>query len=266
MAYGLDSATRLYGITELQTKKPMDKIVDWFTSQTGQSLLEQERLAFDRFSHQIFGFQLVQIGVLDEANPMMTQTSIKQQVLLDRIHREGMENYLVADTDHLPVLTDSIDAVLLPHTLDFCVDPQQVLKEVERILIPEGRLIISGFNPVSLWGITRRLKRSRSPVPWSGHFVSYTRLHDWLSLLGFDVEYTEVIFFKPPLENPAVMKKLDFLDKLGPRLWPRFGSVYMIRAVKRVSRLTPIQPVWKRRPRLLSHVVEPSTRGMSRHH
>ena len=250
----------------MQTKKPHDEIVDWFSSQTGQSLLEQERQAFDRFTNQIFGFQQVQIGLLDEDSPMMADTPIKQQVLLDRQPRKGLQNYLVADSDHLPVLTESIDAVLLPHTLDFCVDPQQVLKEVERILIPEGKVVLSGFNPTSLWGMARRLKRTRRSVPWSGHFVSYTRLHDWLSLLGFDVEYTEVIFFKPPVDNQAIMNKLEFLEKIGPRLWPRFGSVYFIKAVKRVSTLTPIKPIWKRRPKLLSHVVEPTTRGLNRNH
>jgi ubiquinone/menaquinone biosynthesis C-methylase UbiE len=175
-----------------------------------------------------------------------------------------MKNYLVGEPGKLPVLTDGIDAVLLPHTLDFCLDPQKVLLEVERVLIPEGKVIISGFNPVSLWGVVKTLKRKKTRVPWNAHFVSYTRLHDWLSLLGFDVEQTEVMMFRPPLENKAMMDKLEFMETTGSRVWPRFGGVYLIKAVKRVSTLTPIKPMWKRRPRLLSHVVEPTTRGFNR--
>jgi hypothetical protein len=60
------------------------------------------------------------------------------------------------------------------------------------------------------------------------------------------------------------MQKLEFMEKLGSRLWPRFGGIYLIRAVKRVSTLTPVDSLWKRRPRLLSQVVEPTTRGVNR--
>jgi len=239
-------------------------VIDWFATDTGTSILAEEREAFARLAEQLFGFQLLQLGLLEREKPMLVDTGIKTQTLVGNFFSQSWENYLVAENDNLPVLTDSIDAVLLPHTLDFCLDPQKVLLEAERVLIPEGRLIISGFNPFSLWGIVKTIKRKSSAVPMNAHFVSYTRLHDWLSLLGFDVEKTEVLMFRPPLESTGVMHKLEFMEKLGSRIWPRFGGVYLIRAVKRVSTLTPIVPVWKRRPRLLSQVVEPSTRGVNR--
>lgn len=239
-------------------------IIDWFATNTGAGILAREREAFARLSEQLFGFQLLQLGVLDRYNPMLVDTRVKKQTLVDAFAFPAWKNYLVAENDNLPILSDSIDAVLLPHTLDFCVDPQKVLLEAERVLIPEGRLIISGFNPFSLWGIVKTIKRKSTTVPMNAHFVSYTRLHDWLSLLGFDVERTEVLMFRPPLESPGLMQKLEFLETLGSRIWPRFGGVYLIRAVKRVSTLTPVDPVWKRRPRLLSQVVEPSTRGVNR--
>ena len=241
-----------------------EQLVDWFATQTGQLVLAQEKAIFEHLTGQVFGFQLLQLGLLDKDSPFLVNSRIQRQTVIGQTLYSGMHNYLAADIENLPILSDSIDALLLPHTLDFCRDPQQVLREVERVLVPEGRIVLSGFNPVSLWGMVGRFKRQKSSVPWNGHFVSYTRLHDWLSLLGFDVEETGVCMFRPPLENKKVMTRLEFLEKAGPRLWPRLGSVYMIRAVKRVSTLTPVKPIWKRRPRLLSQVVEPTTRGVNR--
>lgn len=247
-----------------QTKPLSDELIDWFATETGHLLLKQEQAAFERLTSQIFGFQLLQLGILDNNSPIIVNTRVQRETLIGEQSQPGMHNYLAADHQSLPILSDSIDAVLLPHTLDFCRDPQQVLREVERVLVAEGKIVISGFNPVSLWGMLAKLKRNTSQVPWNGHFVSYTRLHDWLLLLGFDVEETEVFMFRPPMESSKIMQKLEFLEKIGPRLWPRLGSVYMIKAVKRVSTLTPVKPIWKRRPRLLSHVAEPTTRGVNR--
>ena len=236
----------------------------WFNSETGELLRQYEIRAFERLTEQLFGFQLLQLGVLDELRPMLVDTQIKHQTLIGPDRQNDWQNYMVACADHLPVKSDSVDAVLLPHTLDVSIDPQKVLLEVERVLIPEGRIVLSGFNPFSLWGMVKPIKRKSASVPLQGHFVSYTRLHDWLSLLGFDVEASEVMMFRPPMQSISMMHKLEFMEKLGARLWPRFGGVYMIRAVKRVSTLTPVEPVWKKRPRLLSHVTEPTTRGMNR--
>jgi len=245
------------------TKDLQSQVSEWFSSQNGQYLLEKERQAFNRLCSRVFGFHLLQIGWLDDNQPMLVDSPLQQQILLGQSQFNEVQNYIVADGEQLPVLTDSIDAVLLPHTLDFSNDPQNVLREVERVLIPEGRVILTGFNPVSFWGLQRHFKKkSGQSIPWQGHFVSYTRLHDWLSLLGLDVEQTEVTFYRPYLEKQSFMKRLEFLEKLGSRFWPGFGSVYMIKAVKRVSRLTPIKPTWKRRPRLLANVVEPSTRSL----
>ncbi len=251
----------------MYSKDRQAQISEWFTSQTGQDLLHLEKQGFERLSAQIFGYHLLQIGWLEEDCPMLVDSKLQHQILIGKRVKPGMQNFIAANSAQLPVMTDSVDAVLLPHTLDFSTDPQNVLREVERILIPEGRLIISGFNPISLWGVQRAFKRKAAKeVPWLGHFVSYTRLHDWLSLLGFDVEQTEVAFFRPLLQKSPLMKKLEFMEKMGTRFWPGFGSVYMIKAVKRVSRLTPVKPIWKRRPRLLANVVETTSRGYNSRH
>jgi ubiquinone/menaquinone biosynthesis C-methylase UbiE len=163
---------------------------------------------------------------------------------------------VIAEPQHLPVASDSVDAVILPHTLDFASNPHQVLREVERALIPEGRVIIIGFNPFSLWGLWRLFGRWRGAVPWCANFVSYPRLNDWLTLMGFDVERADVMEFRPPTRA----SRLESVERVGRRVWPMLAGIYAVRAVKRVSRVTPLQPRWARLRALQPRPVEPTVR------
>ena len=173
------------------------------------------------------------------------------------------ESCMVGDPLNLPVASDSIDAVLLSHTLDFSKNPHQLLREVERVLIPEGNVIIIGFNPWSLWGLWQLFRLRSKKVPWCGHFISSWRIHDWLSLLGFEVKVDEALMFRPPLQHRGLMQKFDFLERIGGRFWSPLSGVYVILAVKRVSRLTPIKPAWKLRPRVIrGRAVEPTANNI----
>jgi SAM-dependent methyltransferase len=162
----------------------------------------------------------------------------------------------------LPIATDSVDVVFLPHVLDFVADPHQLLRETERILIPEGRLLVFGLNPWGLWGLWKLLRQRSGKLPWCGQFVSQRRLNDWLSLLGFEVEVNEPVMFRPPLHNETVMNNLEFLERLGRRLWPALSNGYVVQAVRRVSNLTPVEPGWKKRPAVFAGgAIEPSARS-----
>lgn len=133
----------------------------------------------------------------------------------------------------------------MPHTLEASPDAHQTLREAERVLRPEGRLLITGFNPVSLWGAARRISRIqiRTPLPWRSplmdalrqqEWVGYWRLRDWLRLLNFEVEGARFGCYVPPVASAAWLRRLGWLEPLGDRWWPVFGSVYALMAVKRV--------------------------------
>lgn len=126
-------------------------------------------------------------------------------------------------------------------------------------------MIIVGFNPWSLWGLWQLFRLRSKKVPWCGHFISAWRMHDWLSLLGFQVKSEQPLMFRPPLQHPGLMQRLQFLERVGARLWPPLSGVYMMLAVKRVSRLTPIKPVWKLAARSLRGSVAESTTHRVRH-
>ncbi len=166
---------------------------------------------------------------------------------------------LYAGADALPMASDSIDVIVLPHTLEFETDPHQVIREAERVLIPEGHVVILGFNPWSLWGLWRLFLRRGSYPPWCGNFRGLTRIKDWLALLGFDNIEEQGYFFRPPLQNVRVMQKLGFMENVGARWWPGLAGCYVLLAKKRVATLTPIKPSW-RRSRLVNAggIVEPT--------
>ena len=151
---------------------------------------------------------------------------------------------LLCEYDALPFPNASIDLVVLPHTLELARDPHQTLREVERVLVPEGRLVISGFNPVSLWGLRQRAGRLRRGLalgadsglylPSSGDFIGYWRLRDWLRLLSFEVETGQFGCWRPPFKTESWLQRFAWMDRIGDRWWPVLGSLYFLVATKRV--------------------------------
>ena len=234
---------------------------DWFAGDAGRGLMAAEQALLERLAEGLFGYYLVDVQGVGGLAPF-AECPVRHKLRLAAVpaHEPAGSVDIVAQGEQLPLRSDAIDAVVLHHALDFSVDPHQVLREVERVLIAEGRVLIVGFNPLSLWGLWRLALRWRGSVPWCGHFLSYRRVADWLGLLGFDIEYTDVAAFVPPL--PAQWeRRLGLVERLGRRVLPMFGGVYVIRAVKRVSTITPVKLRW-RGLRVLSPagVIEPSAR------
>jgi len=233
--------------------------IDWCSSQPGSRVAAYEREALGDMLTDLFGYQLVQVGELGSDAQHLDCCPVRFKTLISHRAVPAAQDVIVAEPAQLPIDADSIDAMVLVHTLDFSRDPHQVLREVERVLIPAGRLIVIGFNPFSLWGLWRLFGRRQGAVPWCGHFVSYPRLNDWLSLLGFGIEGVDVMEFRPP----TCGGQMDTFERLGRRFWPMLAGVYMVRAVKRVSRITPIRPRWSGLRALGSRAIEPSVRGVS---
>jgi SAM-dependent methyltransferase len=235
-------------------------IQEWFNSQLGESLAAQESAYLQQHISAMFGYHVVQVGHLKQDEDLLQACPARNRVLMGLgSTAQGVD--LQAEPARLPFDGDSVDGVLLPHTLDFSADPHQVLREVERILIPEGKLLISGFNPWSLWGGVRLFRLRSSTPPWCGHFFSSRRVLDWLSLLGFDLVKIHYLNFRPPIQRSGVMQKLQILERIGENLYPNFGGVYIILAVKRVVTLTRIRPRWSVKKRVLPTAAEPTIRN-----
>lgn len=221
-------------------------------------LIDAEKQELDELLQRLFGFHILQIGSVTHTN-LLTKSKISHRVIADLgVKDETSQPSVYAYGDALPIATDSVDVALLHHTLEFEKDPHSVLREVDRILIPDGHIVIVGFNPWSFWGMRRVLRRRRCSPPWCGRFFSLVRVRDWMALLGFDVIEVRHRFFRPPIKRAGLMRRLAFMDRVGQRLCPHMAAVYIVVAKKRISTLTPIKPRWRPRRRVVSGVVEPT--------
>jgi SAM-dependent methyltransferase len=237
----------------------------WYRSPLGALVAEQEAQALRALVEDLFGYHLIQVGEVGPDDGHLRDCPIRHKAVLSVSgeHAYGASGAVVEDF-RLPLATDSIDAVIYPHVLEFSADPYQMLREADRVLIPGGRLVVCGFNPVSLCGLRRWLPGARKRVPWSGRFLGHSRLEDWMSLMGLEIERTEVCLFRPPVARAGMLRRFAFLDGYGARWWPMFAGVYLVRAVKRVSLIRPIEPRWRRLRPVSGGAIEPTTRGMTR--
>lgn len=231
-------------------------VAAWFAEPPGLRLAENEREIVSGMVGDLFGYHLLQVGDLGADLAHLDGCPVTRKLHISGFTGGAASTALVSDAGQLPVTSDSVDVVVLPHTLDFTADPHEVLREVERVLIAEGRVIVIGFNPFSLWGVWRLFGRWRGNIPWCGHFLSYPRLNDWLTLLGFDIERMDVMAFRPPLRNAGSLT----MERIGRRLWPMAAGVYVVRAVKRVSRITPVRQPWSRLRAMGPRAIEPTVR------
>lgn len=238
----------------------------WFTHLPGRWLQAEERSQLRQILPTLFGYHLLQLGDL-YSKGCLSETRIPHCMVLDEWPQEKMpagerdRSCIRGVPEWLPVASDGIDTVVMPHTLEFTEDPHQVLREVDRVLIPEGHVVILGFNPWSLWMIWRLVLGWRGKPPWCGRFVSQARVKDWLQLLGFDIVQSRRYFFRPPLSHKGIMRRLRFLDRIGLRWMPILGAGYVVVAQKRVATLTPIKPRWRS---VRGRVAAPELAGNSR--
>lgn len=236
------------------------RLSSWFDSPLGRSLQAIEANQLRSTLPHLYGTIVLQLGSLGKID-IMESSPASTRIVLDLLHHDHATT-VQGFPEALPFDTRSVDVVLLPHTLDFADDPHQVLREVDRVLVPEGHVVILGFNPISLWGIRRLLSGRRDRVPWCGHFLGLPRIKDWLALLEYELTSGQMLYYRPPLQNENVMDRLYFLDKVGDRWWPMMAAAYLVVAKKRVFGVTPLHPRRHTRPAFGPGLSEPVARGM----
>ncbi len=254
-------------ITESDKQSVRTGLRDWFERDAGRRLIESERDLFAEQLSNLFGYHLVQIGRLADID-LLTSSRINQRFVMDLgSGKEAPSKYPTfrAAASELPVESDCVDVVVLPHVLEFDTRPHEVLREAARILVPEGHLLISVFNPISLSGVWRLALKHKGKAPWCGHFYTQHRIRDWLELLGFELRVVQTLFYTPLVVHPQLQKFSEPLDRLGRLLWPLFAGVYILYARKRISTLTPIRPRMAYRHSLVGiSLAGPSTRVSGR--
>jgi SAM-dependent methyltransferase len=211
----------------------------WWDSPLAHYVLSREQALFDAATPDIFGYNALQIGL--PQHHTMAESRIANRWTLDYEPPAA----LIADPHALPFPDDSLDLITMPHALEFTDDPHEILREAQRVLRAEGSLIVTGFNPLSLWGLRRRFS-TRNAAPWNSRFIGGYRVKDWLSLLGFDIVGGAFSVYIPPCARETWQRRFGWLEKAGDRWWPIAGGVYFLHAVKKVFGMRVVTPVWKR--------------------
>lgn len=214
---------------------------EWFETPLGQYVRDWEVTHVARVVSDIFGYHAVQLGL--PGVDLLSANRMPQRWLCVP-HAAGA---VQAQPDALPFDSNSLDLVVLPHVLEFSDVPHQVLREVERVLVPEGHLVLTGFNPASLWGVRRFFSGRQAAYPWCGHYLALPRIKDWMQLLGFETQAGAFGCYAPAFQNPRIRARWRFMDDAGDRWWPVCGGVYMLQAIKRVKGMRLIMPNWQTR-------------------
>ncbi|MCR5882638.1 class I SAM-dependent methyltransferase [Rhizobacter sp. J219] len=230
-------------------------LAPWLKTPPGRYLLAWEQAQVDRCVADIFGFHALQLG-LPELDALRANRMPHRWQAVDHLQAAEMEScadgevpapravMLHCDFDALPFDSQSLDLVVLPHALERARDPHQALREVERVLVPEGKIVILGFNPGGLWALRQSMGRVLRGLglargrplfmPSEGELLGYWRLRDWLRLLSFDIEEGRFGCYRPPFVSEPWLARFEWMDRTGSRWWPVLGAAYMLVAVKRV--------------------------------
>ena len=237
-------------------EKNIIDLTEWLELPAGRYVLEWEQALLAKLTVDIFGYNAVQIGMpqIDGlAASRMPNRWLTDSVLpvspIFPATTAPRPIVVVHDFSELPFDTQSIDLIILPHVLEFTKEPHQLLREVERVLIPEGRVIISGFNQASLWGARQFAGRLNKHyfLPQEGEFISFARMKDWLKLLNMEIGGHEFGCYVPPCYSEKWLQRFQFMENSGKKWWPYLGAVYMVQAVKRVRGMHLVGPAWKQK-------------------
>ena len=243
---------------DFKLKKFIIELQDWYSSPVGEQFCVELQQNIEKLLPELFGYFALQIGYFCNDVDLLQSSKIGHKF---HMNLDVNKANVAGSPYQLPFSHDTLDLIVLPHTLDFAQEPHQVLREVHRVLISEGHIVLIAFNPISLMGLSKLAFLRSKRAPWAGHFYTARRLKDWLSLLDFTVTKVEHIGMRPPIQNSHVLKRLEFLNEISGIGLGGFGGVQIFVAKKRVLTLSPRPLAWKPRPRILPvNVAKPSAR------
>lgn len=238
----------------------------WLQTAPGQYLQHWQQVQFDEILPDIFGFHALQLG--HPAWPALQASRISRHWRYSECApQESNAPDVVGSFAALPFTERSIDLVLCLHALELSPDPHATLREIARILMPDGRLLITGFNPASLWGLRQRraqffrrvlgqrlalrLGLGQLFLPDTGEFIAYWRLRDWLRLLDFDIVDSRFGCYRFAVLQEQRFAKWAWMERWGERFASIFGASYTIVAVKRVPGARMLKAQWHQSERMV---------------
>ncbi|MBD2859891.1 class I SAM-dependent methyltransferase [Spongiibacter sp. KMU-158] len=232
----------------------------WFTTPLGRTVLNDELPLINQAvsDYRGPGRHLLKLSAIPERVPLNSLPGHTRQFHLGSLNQYGYSQVLdaIGDFHQLPVANESQDIVLLHHLIEFVENPHRVLREVERVITPHGKLVVCVINPYSLLACRSILGRFKRSPMWQNHMLSIGRIQDWLSLLGFELDGVSYGFHRLPVNRPTF-----FLDHKCASSKLPMGGVYVLTATKYRAPLTPSMDAQQVRSNVLRHPVLGATRN-----
>ncbi|MCY4349270.1 MAG: methyltransferase domain-containing protein [Thiotrichales bacterium] len=232
----------------------------WMQGPAGTELLRMEVECVHAAVGNLFGYHCLQVGDLGGAD-LLAASRILGRTVVDIDGSAPPRPYPVVSgaATSLPIDSHAVDVLILPHVLEFESQPHEALREVSRVLVPEGNLVILGFNPLSVMGLQRALRHRAAVAPWCGTYFGAGRIRDWLTLLGFDIVDQRPCFSSKPGIHSRRAGGRSFVDWVPPAL----ASARLILATKRVNAMLVMRSRWRPERRRLAGVglAGPSVRA-----
>lgn len=229
----------------------------WLLTPLGAHLLAVEAARINSIVPTLFGYNAVILGEPDYL-AALTASPIKSKAIVTLRAATCNAPLIRSRLDKLPILSDSVDLVYLAHCLEFASNPHEVLREAYRIMRPDGHILISMFNPFSIWGLWRNFAKFSGNSPWSANFMSLVRLKDWLALLGFDIMRVNHFGYCWPVKKCNTVTLETKAEYYGQKLEVPCGAAYVVEASKRVIAFTPIKPIWTEPEIISDDLAEPT--------
>ena len=240
----------------------------WYQTPRGQTLFKQESLLVDSALTNLFGYYLVQLGC-SAVHEWMHSSRVSNKMILDdqiddkimaawlsesqqKVKEKTQFHWVKADLDYLPIQKESADVVVLPHTLETVSDPYYLLRQVDTILVPEGHIVLTGFNPLAC-GILKTKLSKEGEIFRKVNLARSSRVIEWLNVLGYEiekVEFSTISCFSGTTTRETLTgwRLLERAEEALSRVGIQFGNVYCIVARKRVDSPKMVGAKWKKAP------------------
>lgn len=216
----------------------------WLQHFLGNCLITAEKDLLFSLLEKLYGKHTLLIGSPNQ-HSLLDASVMPHHILLSPVMGKNLSmRQIESELYELPLISGSVDLVLLPHTLEHLDNPHHLLSEACRVVKPEGHIIVFGFNPFSMWGLKKHLVKKKK-MPGSLNFMSLGLVKNWLTLEEFQIVKQDFIMYRPPTSHPKIFKKLKWLEWLGRKFKLPWGGVYMIMAQNKSIPLTPIKMRWK---------------------